>query len=205
MELQRIEFDAHWGENIEEYAERAVKYLAERQKKHEELELYLICTFNDVKVITTKSSTVESIVSDFHARMDNNGYEYRQTDEYKESVKRREKELNELNTKAKYMMKQFDKIDKKNKLELINWLDEFQYLSDHIGVMYDRCWIVSELHKAGYVAGMNCNTDGFVISTTDEYADWLIGQCLEGLEEVGAIHQVVHKFAEEYRGMLQGK
>ena len=101
MELQRIEFDAHWGENIEEYAERAVKYLAERQKKHEELELYLICTFNDVKVITTKSSTVESIVSDFHARMDNNGYEYRQTDEYKESVKRREKELNELNTKAK--------------------------------------------------------------------------------------------------------
>ena len=110
MDLQRIEFDAHLGENIEEYAKRAVKHLAERQKKHEDLELYLICTFNDVKVITTKSSTVDSIVSDFHARMDNNGYEYRQTDEYKESVARREKELKELNTKAKYMMKQFDKI-----------------------------------------------------------------------------------------------
>ena len=102
MDLQRIEFDAHCGENIEEYAKRAVKHLAEIQKKHEDLELYLICTFNDVKVITTKSSTVDSIVNDFHARMDNNGYEYRQTDEYKASVTAREKELKELNTKAKY-------------------------------------------------------------------------------------------------------
>ena len=38
--------------------------------------------------------------------------------------------------------------------------------------------------------------------TTDEYADWLIGQCLDGLEKIGAIHQVVHKFAEEYRCMV---
>ena len=202
MDLQRIEFDAHLGENIKEYAKRAVKHLAERQRKHEDLELYLICTFNDVKVITTKSSTVDSIVNDFHARMDNNGYEYRQTDEYKASVAAREKELKELNTKANYMMKQFDKINKQNKLDLINWLDEFQPLSDHIGVMYDRCWIISELHKAGYVAGMNCNTDNFTIQTTDEYADWLIGQCLDGLEKIGAIHQVVHKFAEEYRCMV---
>lgn len=202
MDLYRIEFEAHLGEDIKDYAERAIKHLDERQKKHKDIELYLIGTFNDVKVITTKSSTVDSIVRDFHARMDNNGYEYRQTDEYKKQVAAREKELNELNTKAKYMMKKFGKIDKQNKLELINWLDEFQPLSDHIGVTYDRCLLISELQKAGYIAGMNCNTDGFTISTTDEYADWLIGQCLDGLEKIGAIHQVVHRFAEEYRGMV---
>lgn len=98
-------------------------------------------------------------------------------------------------------MKQFDKIDKHNKLELINWLDEFQPLSDHIGVMYDRYWIISELQKAGYVTGMNCRKDDCMNASTDEYADWLIGQCLDGLENIGGIHQVVHVFAEEYRQM----
>lgn len=197
--LQRIDFEARLGEMIQEYAERAVLYLTERQEKHPDLELYLVGDFNGVKVVTTRYSTVFSIVLDYDIRQDINGYEYRQTDEYKERKAAREKEEKELNTKAKYMVKKFDKIDKHNRLELINWLDEFQPLSDLIAVHFDKFHIISELNKAGYYAGMNCNTDDFIISTTDEFADWLIGQCIDGLEHIGAIHQVVHKFADEYR------
>lgn len=202
MELQRIDFEPNCGEMMERYAERAVLFLAEKQEKCKDLELYLVGEFNGIKVITSKHSTVDSIIADYHIRMDISVYEYKQTDEYKKKQSEREKELKELNTKAKYMMKKFEKIDKQNKLELINWLDEFQPLSDHIGVKFDRNHLIKELNKAGYVAGMNCNSENFVIATTDEFADWLIGQCLEGLEKVGAIHQVVNKFAKEYRSMV---
>lgn len=201
--LQRIEFEAHYCENIKSYAKRAVDYLAEQKKKCQDLELYLICTFNKHKVITTKYSTVDSIVSDYHAQLDNSDYEYRQTTEFKEKMEAREKELKELNEKARDMMVKFEKINKRNKLDLINWLEEFQPLADHVGVTYDRCLLISELQKAGYIAGMNCKRDNTMQSTSDEYADWLIGQCLEWLEEYMTIPQSVPKFAEEYRNMVR--
>lgn len=207
MKIQRIDFEPMCGESISRYAERAVSYLAERQERIEDIELYLMGDFNGIKIITTRYSTIDSIALDYHIQQEILAEEYKQTDKYKrEQVKReqvkREKELNELNTKAKYMMKSFDKLDKSNKLRLINWLEDFQPISDHIGIKFDKGHIISELNKAGYIAGMNCKETGCVIGTTDEYADWLIGQCIDGLERIGAIHQVIHKFADEYRSMV---
>jgi len=116
MELRRIEFEAECGENIKEYANRAITCLLEKQKKHKDFESYFVCTFNGVKIIITKSSTVDSILDDYHARLDNNAYEYRQTDEYKEAEAKREKELKELNEKATRMLIQFEKLNKQKKV-----------------------------------------------------------------------------------------
>lgn len=201
-EFKRVEFEPKCGERIEQYAGRAINYLAMQMIAHDDCEVYLIGKFNNTEIVVTKMSTIESIVYNYYVRQEIAYYDYTQTDEYKVKKAAEEREVAELNAKAAKMIDEFYRIDKQNKSDLINWLVEFQPLTDDSRVRYNKMFVISELHKAGYVANMNCGPE---FSTSDKYADWIIGQCVDGLEQVGAIHPVVSYFAKEYYKMVENE
>ena len=66
-----------------------------------------------------------------------------------------------------------------------------------LGVRVDRERIIATFGAHGYVSGVNCG-DAFDAEDRENVARWLIGQCLANLVSVGAIHGIVHKFADDW-------
>lgn len=86
----------------------------------------------------------------------------------------------------------------KTQLEtLLQWLSDFQQYSDRIDVHTDDKLVFDELKSLGYVSGMNCgeNFDG---KNKENFAEYIIGQCMECIERVSTIHQIIPKFVDDW-------
>lgn len=199
MSLKRINIEPYGGEKINEYAKRLIDYFNKKENEIGNSNFYIIGKFNNVKIIVTESSTVNNIVNDYNARLEDNNYDFMQSDSYKKLIKQQEKEIKVLNYRANEMMNEFKKIDKKEKLALINWLEDFQYFSSNKYVQYDKARIIVDLRKAGYIANTDCNIDSYSFDNFNDYGNWIIGWCLGWLDKYGEIHRVIHRYAHEYR------
>lgn len=71
-------------------------------------------------------------------------------------------------------------------------MKDFQPYSDRIGVPTNAHLIIQELNSRGYIADMNCGKD-FDENSKENYAKWIIGQCIANLEWTGAIHHDICK------------
>ena len=191
------EVTADWG-TISEYATKMINRFKHLQEANPDVEFQVKGEFNGAILFVDDNSTVESIVSDYHITLERNAEEYRKTDKYKERERQRKEETNKLQTEADNMMERFKIMDKTDTLTLLQWLSDFQQYSDRIDVHTDNQLLLKELKNLGYTSGMNCG-DEFKAKDKYNFAAWIVGQCIECLERVGSIHQVVIKFVEDWK------
>lgn len=102
------------------------------------------------------------------------------------------------------------RIDMKDRGQVIDFFVRIQDATDTVGVAEDVDveLIVRKLRLAGYDAGA-CTVDSengevFDADDPDLYARWLVGQCLDNLMQMRAVHHVVHKFAKEWHSKFDG-
>ena len=79
---------------------------------------------------------------------------------------------------------------------VVNWLEELT-----IGVTTPSWKIILDIFgEHGFLPDMNTGTE-FNAEDESNFAHWLVGQALSGLqyEPVHAVHQIYHKFADEWR------
>lgn len=191
------EVTADWG-TIGTYAEKMIRRFRRLREVNPNAEFQVKGEFNGVNLFVDDNSTIDSIVNDYHVGLEKNAEEYRKTDEYKERDQQRKEETKRLQSEADVKMEEFKIMDKTNTLTLLQWLSDFQQYSDRIDINIDNRLILNELKSLGYTSGINCE-DEFKAKNKDNVAAWIVGQCIECLERVGAIHQVVQKFVEDWK------
>jgi hypothetical protein len=196
--MRYVELTADCGEMIGKYAERMIGRFNHLKEVNQNVEFQVKGDFNGVTLYVDENATVDSIVNDYHVGLEKNAEEYRKTDEYKIREKHREDETKRLQLEADAKIEEFKTLDKTNKVELLQWLSDFQEYSDRIDVHTDNRLILSELNALGYTSGMNCGVE-FNGKDMDNFAGYIIGQCISCLERVGAIHQVVIKFVDDWK------
>jgi len=162
--------------------------------------------FNDVELVAFPGDVPKSIVKFFHKESERRGEEYRMSPEGKRAAREAKERQESLQKKADEMVEQlFDKFDFANLEAVINWLDEFQNPSYHVGVKIPHEQIVKKFREHGFEPNVNCGDD-FNEADKDNVARWIVGQALAGLEcDVHAIHQVFHKFAKDWRNKFISK
>lgn len=179
------------GERINETAQRMVD-LAHAKKKS------VRAMFNNIELMATESSTAMGIVRDFEKKTAEAAETYRKSPEGQRATREAEERKQEAQRKADALMEQLPHLDFADQEAVLGWLCEFQDPSDHTGVVKDNKKVLTIFAEHGYQPGVNTGEE-FNGEDRDNFARYIVGQALDGLQrDVGAIHQIVHKFADDW-------
>ena len=180
------------GENISETAERMIALAKETKGS-------VTAKFNDIELTATEDSIAEGIVSGFQTKMAEAAATYRSSPEGKCAARESEERKEEAQRKADALMEQLPNLDFANQEAVLNWICEFQDPSDHIGVVKNQGEVLRIFAEHGYQPSVNTG-EAFNGEDRDNFARYIVGQALDGLKgDVGAIHQVVHKFTDDWK------
>ncbi|HBR80607.1 MAG: hypothetical protein UW63_C0054G0002 [Candidatus Uhrbacteria bacterium GW2011_GWF2_44_350] len=190
-EPQRLE--AMPGQHVQQFAQQ----LIDRAKADS---VDVEGDFNGITlhVSSEESVTAEDLVSFYSQESDRRAEEYRKSPEGIKAAEEAESRKTALQEKAEQLVTQLDSLDFSNLEAVVDWIVDFQDASDHIGVSFDKQKVVDTFRSHGFDVGVNTGKD-FNGEDSENFAKWLVGQALDGINSVGAIHQVVHKFAGDWK------
>lgn len=179
------------GMDIKDFA----KLLVEKKDLHQQS---VYAEFNGIKVIADRYSTIKSVLDDFSKQNEERRVKYHNSPEYKELVK-----ISAINSKKttetlREKIEQLKTLDFVNLVLVLDWLCEVQPFTDTIG-NDDMCAeIVDIFNEHEYSANVNVGNyyDG---NDKDNVALYIIGQALDCLQSIGAIHPVVIGFTEQWK------
>ena len=190
----RIEFSA--GQHID----RAAAQLVEAAKAHGSA----TGTFNDIEMIADGALTAEEIVAQWSRDMDAKAVAYRNSPEGKAAETMREAAITKLQETHDLALQDLRSLDWSSDIAVIDWVCRIQDATDHIGVAVRGREILDEFGRHGFEPSVNCG-DAFRPDDRDNVHRYIVGQALDNLSGDGAIHGVVHKFAEDWKRRFCGK
>lgn len=180
------------GEDISTTAKRIVA-MAKREKG------VVKAKFNDIELTANSDTTADSVVAFYGEESKRRGEAYRNSPEGKKAAREAEERRVALQQKHDALMQQLPTLNFADDVAVLDWLCEFQDPSDHTGVVKQNDAVIVAFAAHGYHPSVNTGKN-FNESDRDNFARYIIGQALAGLQcEVGAVHQIVHKFVDDWK------
>ena len=190
-EPQRLE--AMVGQNVQQFAQQ----LIDRAKADG---VDVEGDFNGITLHVSSDEPVaaENLVNFYSQESDRRAEEYRKSPKGIKAAEEAEARKTALQEKADQLLTQLDSLDFSNLEAVIDWIVDFQDASDHIGVSFDREKVVATFRSHGFDIGVNTR-EAFNGEDAENFAKNVVGQALDGIKSVDAIHRVVHKFAGDWK------
>jgi hypothetical protein len=179
-----------WGKDI---SEACIALVKEAKMKKEDI--FII--FNNVKIISKVDSDPKQLEEYYLKEVERLSIEYQNSEEYKIQQEKRNQELMETQKKLDESMEKLKYLDCSNQKEVLNWLCEIQPCTDLVGTNVDSNEIVRFFEDNDYFPVVNLG-DNFNEDDQDNFARYIIGQCLSQLKERGSFHHILVKFAEDW-------
>lgn len=186
-----ITYEAQAGERIERVAEKIVGMAKIAQNP-------VSTTFNGVRLIAAMTSTVKDVLDMWERRFEENRKAYRESPEGKAAAQGEVLRAEGKQHRLDQLMLELDTLDFTNQAHVIKWVEDFQDPSDYIGLKKDPQKVVKIFAEHGYFASVNLGSQ-FHAEDKDNVARYIVGQALDGLNFIGAIHRMIHSFIEDWR------
>lgn len=161
-------------------------------------------TFNDIVIRNDDGSTAESIVAAFDRDSEAVAAAWRTSPAGIEAARQREERRQAMQARGDALMAALPDLDWSDDHAVLRWITDMQDPSDHAGVRTNAPLILRVFIEHGYEPNAYVD-DAFVPGDRRIEHAWLIGQALDGLRQIGAIHGVVHSFAEKWRAQFPGR
>lgn len=189
MRYKEVQFSA--GESIQS----AINHLLERAEYEKKWNFNVFGIFNGIKLeIKDDNANYDSIYNYYQEQRTIQELKY--LEEHKEERLAREKEVALIQNQLNALSFKFMNSDL-NQQEIVDLLFEIQPLSDNIGA-YVNLEIVGKLKRLGYYANMClCSSPMFYNQSLDFQQKYLIGQAMDQLIHIGAIHPSYQVFYEK--------
>lgn len=178
------------GENVEHTARRlcaAAKIHGAARTK-----------FNDIFLSASPESTAAEIVKEFLAESERRHEAYKASPEGRAAERAAQERRQAMQATADRLMQSLPTLDFTNAGAVLDWLAAMQGPSDLVGVSVPKAQIVEAFAAHGFYPGVNCGPD-FRRGDRDNELHWLVGQALETLDKMGAIHGIFLRFADDWR------
>lgn len=180
------------GENVSETTAKRIIAMANESKET------VTANFNDIILTANEGDTAEAIVQFYHEESERRAEAYRNSPEGKKAAREAEERKQKMQQKHDALMQQLSSLDFNDDVAVLDWLCEFQDPSDHIGVSTQKDVVLATFAAHGYHPSVNCGKE-FNGEDRNNFKHWLVRQALDGLQKMGAIHQVVHKFTDDWK------
>lgn len=153
--------------------------------------------FNDITLTAKPGTTAAEIETFYHVEMAARAEAYRKSPAGIKDAADREEATKQGQALADALMAELETLDISDSGVALDWLCRFQGPSDDIGVRKDAHRVVQTFVERGY--GVNVNLgDEFNENDRENYARYIIGQALHGLQHIGAIHGMVGVFRDRW-------
>lgn len=161
------------------------------------LDTEVFLEFNDVKIVAHKDSDPRQLEAEYFRKMNHKIAEYEKSEEY-QSEKLKSQNLNRLvQSKLDDQMTKLESLDFANHKQVLQWLCDIQDYTDTVNVKVPVATIVSIFEENGYYPNVNTG-DNLRPDDASNVAHYIVGQCLDCLNNMGAIHGIVHRFTKEW-------
>lgn len=193
--MGKITYEPGLGETIESAAKTAATIAWHRSNGHQ-----VFLKFNDIVIPADLCS--HRIMDAYKAECNRRAEAYRQSDEGKRAAREREERKAEAQRKVDDLMRELPHLDFRNLNEVISWVERLQPASDHAGVIVPVNVVIGAFREHGFEANANTG-DAFDGNDERNYAGCVVGQALDGLSSMGAIHPMVVDFADRWRTLFR--
>jgi len=158
----------------------------------------IMLSFNGTKIKVSHKKHPKALAKFYDNECKRHSAEYRNSPEGKQADHEAEERKLRLQNEADKALSELNSLDFSNLKAVIGWFEQIQDASDHVGVDVKPTHIVNEFLQRGFKPGVNCGKD-FNGDDEENFARYIIGQALDNLIHVGAIHHMIGKFAEDWR------
>jgi hypothetical protein len=157
--------------------------------------------FNDYEFIVNQAknpATVESLRTEYRE------YNKQQDEIYKNSIQGKITEMEITQSiknsqeKADLLISHLETLDFGDFGAVLDWMCLFQNESDHTGVIYNKDLVIEKFTSNGYQIGVNTG-EKFNAENHENVCKYIIGQALDGIDRIGSPHQIIHKFANDWK------
>lgn len=181
------------GQHINSFAQQLIN-------EAQESNTIVAGTFNGIDLVVDPKSnlSVDEIVATFTSEMNKKAEAYRKSPEGIRANKEAEEKKQNMQEKANQLVEQLNTLDFSDYELVLEWICNFQEASDYIGTSYDKNKVISTFKNNGFAIGVNTGKD-FNGENAENFAKYLVGQALDGINTVGAPHQIVHKFTNDWK------
>lgn len=190
-----VEFNSRSGDHIEEVISDMIN-----ESKAKNTVVY--CFFNGVRTEVFCNSDKSLVLKEYHDELNRRHEEYRKTPEYAAQVQKDKEKVSSLEDIRDELMIKLQSLDMTNLSDVLDWFCAMQDPSDHINVSIDKELIISTFENAGFKRNENTGKE-FKEDDNENYARYIIGQCLDGLYSVGAIHYMAVVFTGKWKAKFQ--
>lgn len=105
--------------------------------------------------------------------------------------------VKEMQLQADKLIEEMKNLDFKNYDLLLPWLSSIQPYTGDIRLSIPTRQIVNILEDNGYISGENCGQN-FNENDKENFARYIVGQCLDGLGRLGSIHPIIVRFTDDW-------
>jgi hypothetical protein len=123
---------------------------------------------------------------------------YLESPECAATLLKQEKEAKRLAMEAGALMEEAKTMDWRDMAVVLGWLAKIQPYTDHVDLEEFHEEVHSLLKSHGFAANVNLEKK-FQENNPRNYAEYIIGQAMDGLERIGAMHPTVQTFVERWR------
>jgi hypothetical protein len=162
-------------------------------------------TFNGVRLVAYPGSSVGDICQHYDDECSRSAAERRLSPEGRASAERDRAELARMQARCDCLIGRLPSLDFASLSAVLDWIGAFQPASNRTGVNFSREDVVSTFARHGYYANMNVDEE-FDPEGASNVAHYIVGQAMDHLATVGAIHQMIPVFADDWRAkFLRGE
>lgn len=188
-----IKIEARLGQHIYNFAEQLIVIAKEKQEQ-------IVGVFNGINLIVNPELdlSADDLVKFFNEESEKIAEAYRKSPEGIKAMKEFEERKQNMQEKVNQLIESLDNLDFLDYESILEWICDFQEASDHIGVSFDKSQVISTFKNHGFNIGVNTGDD-FNGEDAENFAKYLIGQALDGINSVGSPHQIIHKFTSNWK------
>jgi hypothetical protein len=190
----RYILECEWGQTLTSFLEKLILISTEKNTE-------ISGTFNDYEFIINQAInpvTVESLRAEFTEYNRQQDEIYQNSNEGKLASLKRAQKLKNSQHHIDILIEKLDSLDFDNFGAVLEWMCLFQIESDQTGVVYYEDLVVETFIANGYEIGVNTG-EQFNPKDQENVCKYIIGQALDGIDRVGAPHQIIHKFANDWK------
>lgn len=183
------ELELQGGDSIDKCCMDLVNY----SKKYN---LSVFGMFNGIKVIATPESSVDELATYYIKECDIQREKYLKSPEYATEQIRRNREIKISQILLDELIDEY-LLKSTTSFEILLCLVKMQPYTDHSGVFVNVDKIINHLESLGYIQNQNIGDD-FNKDDLENFAHYIVGQAMDMLIRVGAIHSILLKFTQDW-------
>lgn len=184
--MDKIEYKASIGDSIYNAIDKSL--LISKDKNN-----IVFFVFNGIDMeVDYKNDNKDSLIKKWKIKNEKKINKYKESNEYKTKEKQKDIELKKNQLKIDELLNDFP--SKVNK-DFIIWLKSFCEVSDHIGVTFDKDYVIKNLYDLGF---KNNDYVGFKGEWTSQILTaYTVGQVINCIMTFGVPHPISVKFCDD--------